>query len=119
MAFKLPADTNPFLLGALVGAVAISWAGFDAFGWTTSRTTESLAMRRADQAVVTALSRICAARFNGEKDLAARIGELQKADRYSRGDVVAKAGYATMTGEKEPVSGVPQACAELLLPEKS
>lgn len=118
MDFKLPADTKPFLLGALAGAVIISWAGFDAFGWKTSGTTESLAVRRAEQAVVASQARICSAQFNGAKELPARMAELQKTDRYARGDLLAKAGFATMTGEKEPVSGVAQACAELLVSEK-
>ena len=121
MDFKLPAmheDTKPFCLGALVGAVVITWTGFDALGWKTANTSEALGKRQAETAVVTAYARICAAQFNAAKDLPSRLAELQKIEQWTRGDVVAKAGFATMLGEKEPTQGVSQACAELLIPKK-
>jgi hypothetical protein len=121
MDFKLPAihkDTKPFCLGALVGAVLITWVGFDALGWKTSAASDALAKRQADGAVVTALARICSAQFNSAKNFPVRLAELQKTERYSRGQVVAKAGFATMHGEKEPTPGVSEACANLVIPEK-
>ena len=122
MGFKLPAmhkDTSPFCLGALAGAVLITWVGFDALGWKTANASETLSKRHAELAVVTAYARICSAQFSGAKDLPVRLAELQKADRWSRGDVVAKTGFATMSGEKEPTQGVSQACADLLIPGKT
>lgn len=118
MGFKMHKDTQPFALGALAGAVLATWVGFDALGWSTAGTTESLAKRKADVAVVAAYAQICSAQFNGAKDLQARLAELQKVDQWSRGDVIAKAGFATMLGEKEPTSGVSQACADLLIPKQ-
>ena len=38
MNFKLHKDTNPFLIGALAGAVLATWVGFDALGWRTTAT---------------------------------------------------------------------------------
>jgi hypothetical protein len=122
MDFKLPAlpkDTQPFLLGALAGAVLIAWIGFDLGGWKTGSTSERLAKRQADGAVVAAHARICSVQFNNAKNLPARLAELQKTERWSRGAVVTKAGFATMLGEKEPTQGVSEACAELLIPEKT
>jgi hypothetical protein len=121
MDFKLPAmhkDTKPFCLGALVGALLIAWVGFDLFGWKTGGASETLAKRQADGAVVAAHARICSARFNSAGNLPVRLAELQKTERWSRGQVVAKAGFATMLGEKEPTQGVSEACANLLIPEK-
>ncbi len=121
MDFKFPAmhkDTNPFLLGAFVGALLLAWAGFELLGWSTSGATERLAKRQADVAVVAALGRICSTQFNSAPNLPARLAELQKTERWSRGGVVAKTGFATMVGEKEPTSGVAEACADLLIPEK-
>ncbi len=121
MDFKLPAmhkDTKPFCLGALAGAVLITWVGFDGFGWKTSAASETLAKRQAEGAVVAAHARICSAQFNSAKNLPVRLAELQKTERWSRGQVVAKAGFATMLGEKEPTPGVSDACANLLIPEK-
>lgn len=118
MAFKFPPNTSTFLYGAIAGAVVVAWAGFDAMGWKTSAASESLASRRAEQAVVESLAKICSAQFNAAKNGPARLAELQKADRYARGDAIAKTGFATMAGETMPLTGVPQACADLLVPEK-
>ena len=116
MAFSMHKDTKPFCLGVLAGALLIYWVGFDALGWKTNGNTESIAARRADVAVVNAQARICLAQFNVAANAPDRLTDLRKAERYSRGDVLAKAGFATMLGEKEPVSGVSQACADLLIP---
>ena len=114
----LPAGWKPFCLGALAGAAAISWAGFDAFGWKTSGASEMLGKRQADAAVVSALAVICDARFRAEANFPVRLAALEKLERYSRGEAVWKAGWATMPGSKEPNQDVGRACAELLFPEK-
>lgn len=122
MEFKLPAlpkDTKPFCLGALAGAVAIAWIGFDSFGWKTSAASETLAKRQADGAVVAAYAHICASEFSSARNSPARLAELKKVDQWARGEAVAKGGFATMAGEKEPTYGVGQACADLLIPGTS
>jgi len=118
MAFKMHKDTNPFLVGALAGAVLATWVGFDALGWKTGATTESLVKRGSETAVVAAYAHICTSQFNSAKDHDAQLAALKKVDRYSRGDVIAKGGFATMAGDKEPTSGVASACSDLLIPEK-
>jgi hypothetical protein len=116
---KMHKDTKPFLLGAVAGAILSVWTGFDALGWKTAAASETIAKRQADSAVVAAYARVCSAQFkNGGKDLDARLAALQKTERYSRGDLVGKSGFATMAGEKEATQGVAQACADLLIPEK-
>ncbi|OGA01884.1 MAG: hypothetical protein A3H35_14175 [Betaproteobacteria bacterium RIFCSPLOWO2_02_FULL_62_17] len=112
-------DWKPFLLGVVAGAVIFVWTGFDGLGWKTNSAAETLAKRQADTAVVAAYARVCSAQFNAAKDLPARLETLKKAERWSRGDVVAKTGFATMFGEKEPTQGVAQACADILIPEKN
>jgi len=119
MEFKMHKDTKPFLLGALAGAVLISWAGFNLIGWKTGDSAEKLAKGQADGAVATALARICSVQFNSAPNVPARLSELQKTERWSRGGVLSKAGFATMPGEKEPAYNVGEACANLLVPEKT
>ncbi len=116
--FALPAGWKPFSLGALAGAVAITWTGFDALGWKTAGASATLGKRQADMAVVSALASICEARFRKEADFPARLAALEKTERYSRGEVIWKAGWATMPGSAEPNQDVGRACAELLIPEK-
>jgi hypothetical protein len=115
----LPAGWKPFSLGALAGAVIITWTGFDALGWKTASASDSIGKRRADVAVVQAMATICDAQFRKQANFKAHLATLQKADRYSRGDLVSKAGFATMPGSSEPNNEVGQACAELLIPTKS
>lgn len=112
-------DTLPFALGALAGAVLISYLGFNHMGWTLGSTASSLAKRQSELAVVGAYAQICSAQFSSAKTQPLQMVQLQKIDRYQRGDFIDKGGWATMSGAKEPVSGVGQACADLLIPEKS
>ena len=116
--FTPPAGWKPFSLGALAGAVAITWTGFDALGWKTASATEMLGKRQADTAVVAALAPICAAQFRKDARFPAHLAALDKVERYSRGEVVSKGGWATMPGQTEPSQDIGHACAELLLPEK-
>ena len=115
---QLPAGWKPFAYGAAAGAVLAVWVGFDALGWKTKSAAETLASRQAEAAVVTAFASICRDQFTKAADYQARLEALEKVERYSRGDVVAKAGWATMPGVKEPRAGVAQECADLLIPTK-
>jgi hypothetical protein len=115
----LPAGWKPFALGAAAGAIAITWIGFDALGWKTKGAAMQAASREANLAVVAAQAVVCDAQFRNQKDFAARLVVLEKTERYSRGEVVAKAGFATMPGSKEPNQSVGQACADLLIPNKA
>lgn len=114
----LPEGWKPFALGALAGAVVITWTGFDALGWKTKAAALRLAGDQANAAVVASQALICDAQFRKQSDFATRVAALEKADRYSRGDVILKGGWATMPGSKEPIQNVGQACADLLVPEK-
>ena len=116
---QLPAGWKPFSYGAIAGAVLAVWVGFDALGWKSNSTAENHATRKAEAAVVSALASICREQFMKGADYTARLEALTKVERYSRGDVVAKAGWATMAGAKEPRAGVAQECAELLIPAKT
>ena len=115
----LPAGWKPFALGALAGAIIVTWTGFDALGWKTASAVDTLSKRRADAAVVSAMATVCDTKFRQAANFPARLATLQKADRYSRGELVQKTGWATMPGSTEPNHEVGQACAELLIPTKS
>ena len=122
MDFKIPAmpkDTKPFLLGVLAGLLLLAWIGFELVGWKTGGASERLGKRQANDAVATALGKICTVQFNSAAKLPERLAELQKTERWSRSGVLAKAGFATMPGEKEPQNNVAEACANLLVPEKN
>ena len=109
---------KPFLLGALAGALLLAWVGFQLVGWKAPGDAERQAKRQTETAVSTALAKICSVQFNAAANVPERLAELQKTERWSRSGVLAKAGFATMPGDKEPVNGVSEACANLLVPEK-
>jgi hypothetical protein len=111
-------DAKPFLLGIALGAGVLGMVGFSGLGWMTSGKAAALAKQEANNAVTGAHASICVAQFNSAKDAPEQLAKLQTTERWSRGDVVTKGGWATMPGSKEPGSGVGQACADLLIPEK-
>ena len=116
---ELPAGTKHFCFGVIAGAAVLAWAGFDALGWKLNSTAQALANKKAEAAVVSAYASICRAQFAKGADFPARLAALKKVEQYSRGESVAKGGWATMAGSQEPQYGVAQECADLLLPAKT
>lgn len=114
---KLPVETKPFLWGAVAGAATLAIVGFNSMGWMLDTTAEQLAKRQSDAAVIAALAPVCVSQFRSAPDAADRLAALEKVQRWSRGDELAKAGFATVPGGKDPNHGLASACAELLLPE--
>ena len=111
---KLPENTNAYVWGAVIGAVALAVVGFGWGGWVTGGTATKTAATAASDAKVAALAPICADRFRAQGDSAAKIAELAKASSWDRGNVVEKSGFATMPGSKTTDSDVARACAEIL-----
>ena len=111
-------NVKPFLLGALAGAVLLAWVGFELVGWKSPNDAARQAKTQTSAAVATELAKICLVQFNAAPNRPERMAELKKTERWSRSGVIAKAGFATMPGQKEPENGVAEACANLLVPEK-
>ena len=114
---KWPAETAPFSMGAVAGALLISWIGISGLGWMSGSDADRLAKQQSEHAVVEAYALICNAQYKAADNFPVRLAALGKTDRWSRGDVLVKGGWATMVGSKEPIYGVSQACADLLIPE--
>lgn len=111
---KLPENTNAYLWGAVVGAIALAVVGFGWDGWVTGGTAAKNAAAAASESRVAALAPICADRFRAQDGSAAKVAELAKASSWDRGNVVEKSGFAIMPGSKTTDSDVARACAELL-----
>ncbi|MBY0473043.1 hypothetical protein K2Q00_02020 [Patescibacteria group bacterium] len=112
---KLPENTNAYLWGAAVGAIALAVVGFSWGGWVTGGTSAKNAAAAANDAKVAVLAPICAARFRGQDNSAGKIAELAKASSWDRGNIIEKSGFALMPGSKTSDSDVSRACAELLV----
>jgi hypothetical protein len=113
---KLPAETRPFLWGAVAGAIALAVFGFNWGGWVTGGTAEKLAGTRADEVLVAALTPICVAQFRGSVKAQASLAALKETKTWEQAEYVQNNGWATMPGSKaaEPNRQVAQACAEAL-----
>jgi hypothetical protein len=116
---KLPATTEPFLWGAVSGAIAISIVGFTWGGWVSGGTAEQLAAARADKAIVSSLVPICVAQFQTQQspDAKGRLAALKATESWQQGEYVIKGGWATMPGAgtaDEPNRDVASGCAEAL-----
>ncbi len=111
---KLPENTNAYLWGAAVGAIALAIVGFGWGGWVTGGTATKNAATAVSDAKVAVLAPICADRFRAQGDAAMKIAELAKASSWDRGKFVEKSGFATMPGSQTTDSDVARACAEIL-----
>ena len=112
---KSPPSLKPAIWGAVVGAVAISVAGFSSFGWTLGSTAERLAKERAQTAVVGVLAPICVEKFQHQADASTKLLEFSKvSSSWDRRSIIEKGGWATTPGSDTPNSAVATACAEQL-----
>jgi hypothetical protein len=114
---KLPAETSPFLWGALSGAIALSIVGFSWGGWVTGGTAEKNSLARADEATVSSLVPICVAQFQKSPGAKASLATLKATETWKQSEYVEKGGWATMPGTvsgAEPNRGVVSACVEAL-----
>jgi hypothetical protein len=95
--------------------VATMVIGFSWGGWVTGGTATKMAADAASGARVQLAAADCISRFDSGPDATAQLAALKKADRYDRGDLIKKAGWAAMPGSKDPVEGAADACAQQLV----
>ncbi len=93
----MPQWIKPGIFGAVVGAIALAIVGFTLLGWVGANTAESMAVERADAAVVKALVPVCVARAQMDSETGPLLQELagmtSKWDRRSfTGIVLAGSG---------------------------
>jgi len=111
---NVPANTKPWIQGAVAGAIALAIVGFSWGGWVTGDTSAKNSAVASHDAVVAALAPICVDRFRGQSDATIRTADLVKASGWERGSIIEKSGYATMPGSTMADSDVARACAEIL-----
>jgi hypothetical protein len=111
---EIPVWVKPVLWGAFAGAIVMSTVGFSQLGWTTASTADHLAQDRADAAVVSALVPFCVIKAQQDPDLAVLTRFQTEQSSYSRGDIVTKAGWATVGGAKVPDNALARACSDKL-----
>ena len=107
----VPVWIKPAVWGAVVGAVGIMIVGFSWMGWTLGHTATRLVAEGSESAVIAALTPFCVANYMKQSDAAKQLA-LLRADTssYTQREIIEKAGFATMPGNKDPSSGVAAAC---------
>lgn len=105
---------NPGLKGAAVGAAVLAIVGFTWGGWVTSGTAKEMASDQAQLEVVAALMPICIEQSKQDPQADATLAKMKAAGYFERGEILMKAGWATMPGSSDPNRTVATACLEML-----
>jgi hypothetical protein len=108
---QVPVWIKPAVWGAIAGGVGVMIVGFSWMGWTLDHTTTRLVAEGRESAVIAALTPFCVANYMKQPDAAKQLAVLQAdTSSYTQREVIEKAGFATMPGDKEPRSGLANAC---------
>lgn len=107
---KTPEWIKPAIYGAAAGAVALAVVGFSWGGWVTAGKAQKLASETGSTAVVTAMTPYCIAQSKADPNSTQVLAALKAASSYERSGILAKAGWATPLGAKEPNSDLAEAC---------
>ncbi len=102
------------LLGAAVGALALSVVGFSWGGWMTGGGAKAMASDMAREEVVSALVPICVELSKRAPQDTVTLAKLKDTASYQRDEVLMAAGWATMPGAERPDRRVAEACMEKL-----
>ena len=89
--------------------------GFNWGGWMTASSAQEMASDASEAAVIQALAPICVAQFNMDPEKDQKLVELQEASSYQRDNFINEQQWSTMPGYEEPMRGVADECARLLL----
>ena len=106
------------LQGAVAGAIATIFVGFNWGGWSLGSTANKMAKEQSELAVVAALAPVCADKFRALPDVAAKTIALSKVELWKREEVFAKE-FVTLPGETSPSSALVKACYALLVPRSA
>jgi hypothetical protein len=106
------------LQGAVAGAIATIFVGFNWGGWSLGSTADKMAKEQSELAVVAALAPVCADKFRAQPDAAAKTVALSKVDSWKRAEEFSK-DMVTLPGETYPSSALVVACYALLMAPKS
>lgn len=109
---RVPVWIKPAVWGAVFGAVGIMIVGFSWLGWTLGHTTTRLVAEGRESAMIAALTPFCVSNYLKQPDAVKQLALLKEdTSSYTQRDIIEKAGFATMPGNKEPTSGLAAACA--------
>lgn len=109
---QIPVWLKPSLLGAVVGAGAITFIGFSWGGWVSGNNANAMAENRSEEAVTLALTPICLFQSSEDPNIETVISSMKAARAYQRSEFIMEAGWATMPGQDEPNAQIARACVK-------
>lgn len=84
-------------------------------GWVTGGSAREMAADQARLEVVAALVPVCVEQSRQDPNVTATLASLKgEAATYKRGEMLMKAGWATMPGSTDPDENVAKACMDKL-----
>jgi hypothetical protein len=106
---------KPGVWGAVIGSILTMIVGFNWGGWTSSSTTDRIALERSTAAVTAALVPVCLEKSKADPGSMKKVRALKAlTSSYDQRDAVSKDGWASVGGG-EANRDVADACAALLL----
>ena len=111
---KTPNWLKPGILGAVIGAVALSTVGFAWGGWVTGGTAAKMVSKQARMDVVAALVPICVEQSTQDPQVVETLARLKDTSSYQRSNLLMETGWATMPGSDDPDRDVARACMAVL-----
>lgn len=107
---QIPEWTQPALVGAAAGAIALAVVGFSWGGWLTSASATEMSNKQSMAATATALMPYCVLKSQTDPMSAKVLAEIEEASRFQRRGIVEKAGWATPLGAEKPDRALAEAC---------
>jgi hypothetical protein len=103
------------LMGAVLGAAAMAFVGFNGLGWMLESTAKEAAKASASSAVVEVLAPICAEKFQNAADASNNKVALLKINASEQASFITQGGWAKFPGNNTSHNtAVADACARMI-----
>ncbi len=103
------------LWACIATAVVTSAIGFTWGGWVTEQKAQKMAAAAAAEAKTALVATACVERFASSQSFASDLAVLKKKTSFQeQGDFVARGGWVSFAGYKEPPNAAADACAARL-----
>ncbi|TYC80107.1 hypothetical protein FMN63_02405 [Stappia sp. BW2] len=116
---NIPEWVKPAAYGVVIGAIAVSIAGFSWGGWVTGGTAAKMASTSSHDKVIAALVPVCVGQSRSDDERTAKLAEIRETSAYQRRTVLMETGWATMPGSDSADRDLAQACLTALEPDLS
>jgi hypothetical protein len=116
---NIPEWLKPAAFGVVIGAIAVSTAGFSWGGWVTGGTAAKMANTLSHEKVIAALVPVCVRLSRTDVERSGKLEVIRETTAYKRRTALMETGWATMPGSEAPDRDLAQACLAALELEKS